>query len=250
MDRWLSNSGDRSPGNDVDWLPVSDLMSGLTMVFMLIAIALMYEADTRAKASEAELNRVELVAETYAKARSNLRDALVKELGPHLERWKASIDDAHLTVRFEDPEVMFRTGASDLQPQFKRNLAEFFPLYVAILSRDEFRGHVEEVRIEGHTSSMWRYDTDFEEAYLLNMALSQARTRETLAECLRLAGDDHRDWLRAHLTANGLSSSRLIRHASSGIEDALRSQRVEFRVVTDAEVQINEILRQVQEKSK
>ena len=38
-------------------------------------------------------------------------------------------------------------------------------------------------------------------------------------------------WLREHVTANGLSSSKLIRNPD-GKENSSRSQRVEFRVRT------------------
>jgi hypothetical protein len=55
----------------------------------------------------------------------------------------------------------------------------------------------------------------------------------------------YKTWLISRLTANGLSSSRL-RLTSTGEEDREASQRVEFRVRTNAEVRIGEILREVQ----
>ena len=48
-------------------------------------------------------------------------------------------------------------------------------------------------------------------------------------------------WLKARLTANGLSSSRLVLKPN-GTEDETRSRRVEFRVVTDADKELREIL--------
>jgi hypothetical protein len=48
-------------------------------------------------------------------------------------------------------------------------------------------------------------------------------------------------WLRQFLTANGLSSSRLIRNAD-GTENEALSQRVEFRIRTDSDSKINTIL--------
>jgi outer membrane protein OmpA-like peptidoglycan-associated protein len=74
------------------------------------------------------------------------------------------------------------------------------------------------------------------------MELSQARTRSTLLYVLTLPqvrGDV--DSLRRLVTANGLSSSRLILDAS-GKEDAARSRRVEFKIRTDAETRIEKIL--------
>ena len=50
-----------------------------------------------------------------------------------------------------------------------------------------------------------------------------------------------RPWLKQFVTANGLSSSKPIR-AADGSEDTQRSQRVEFKVRTDAEFRIAKIL--------
>jgi len=96
--------------------------------------------------------------------------------------------------------------------------------------------------IEGHTSSDWIGAASPDDAYLHNMELSQARTRSTLLYVLaqpQVRGDV--DWLRRLVTANGLSSSRLILDAS-GNEDAARSRRVEFKIRTDAETRIAKIL--------
>ena len=74
------------------------------------------------------------------------------------------------------------------------------------------------------------------------MELSQARTRSTLAYVLNLpAVRVQVAWLRRFVTANGLSSSRLILD-SKGEEDVARSRRVEFRIRTDAETRLARIL--------
>jgi hypothetical protein len=49
------------------------------------------------------------------------------------------------------------------------------------------------------------------------------------------------EWLREHVTANGMSYSNRI-YNSNGKENYSRSQRVEFRVRTDAESRIERIL--------
>jgi outer membrane protein OmpA-like peptidoglycan-associated protein len=81
-----------------------------------------------------------------------------------------------------------------------------------------------------------------DEAYFNNMALSQARTRSALQHVLAIPtvqGD--RAWLQYHLTANGLSSSKLVLDAN-GRENPAKSQRVEFRVRTDADAKIAKII--------
>ena len=78
-----------------------------------------------------------------------------------------------------------------------------------------------------------------EKAYFNNMELSQNRTRRVLEFILNNQQTD-KDWIRQKLTANGLSSSKLV--IKNEIEDKEKSRRVEFRVRTNAEKRIVKIL--------
>lgn len=110
-----------------------------------------------------------------------------------------------------------------------------------IITSDTYREDIAEVRIEGHTSSGWLGQTE-DEAYILNMGLSQERTRSTLAYVLNLPEvSNQRAWLKEHMTANGLSSSKPVLD-NTGSEDSERSRRVEFRLRTDAESRIATML--------
>src|SRR5690606_22422897 len=120
------------------------------------------------------------------------------------------IDRSTLEVKFQNPDVLFETGSAHLRPAYRAVLTEFFPRYLDVLAR--FRQSIEEIRIEGHTSSAWNDSTDGDTAYLKNMRLSQARTsavHEYLQGLPQVAGDQ--DWIRRNITAIGYSSSRLIR---------------------------------------
>jgi outer membrane protein OmpA-like peptidoglycan-associated protein len=154
---------------------------------------------------------------------------LQREFGTDLPRWGATFDAGALTIRFQNPDVLFEGGSAELQPGFARLLTEFIPRYITSLR--EFRDDIQEVRIEGHTSSEWQ-GVGALEAYFRNMALSQARTRTVLDFGLTRTAipPDMRDWARGLITANGLSSSRL-RFRPDGAEDREGSRRVEFRVV-------------------
>ena len=88
-----------------------------------------------------------------------------------------------------------------------------------------------EIRIEGHT------DSDGE--YFHNMELSQNRTRTVLQYCFGLMNEQEAAWAKSLITANGLSSSQPI--IISGVEDKGLSRRVEFRVRTNAEKQLEDI---------
>jgi outer membrane protein OmpA-like peptidoglycan-associated protein len=106
---------------------------------------------------------------------------------------------------------------------------------VRILADPRFARSVSEIRIEGHTSSQWHGAANADDAYFRNMELSQSRTRSTLAYVLLLPQvAAQKSWLTGKLTANGLSSSQPVREPD-GSENVEASQRVEFRIRTDAD---------------
>ena len=120
-------------------------------------------------------------------------------------------------------------------------LNDFFPRYLKILTSDKYRDDVEEIRIEGHTSSEWAENLSKDEIYLKNMELSQDRTRNVLAYLLEhQQNNEQLALILPKITTNGLSSSKLI--MKNGLEDKEASRRVEFRVRTNAEKQITRIL--------
>ena len=221
-------------GHDEHWISVSDVMALLMMVFLLIAVV--YQAII-----EIEKDKIEEVAVLYTKLRHDLYQDLQNEFADDLPRWGAVVEE-DLTIRFEEPDVLFESGRYQLRPKFREILDSFFPRYVNILTSNKYRDDIDEVRIEGHTSSVCSVCKSDEESYFYNMELSQARTRSTLQYVLGLESVNEKlPWLRRHVTANGLSWSRLV-VASNGSEDRVASRIVEFRVKTDAEERIAMIL--------
>ncbi len=224
------------------WVSVSDLMAGLMMIFLFISVSYMMQVNT-------ERAQIKDVAVTYSRLQSNLYDDLLNEFTEDLKKWNAEIDRETLSVRFKEPDVLFERGKSNLKVEFVEILKDFFPRYVSIIGSNKYKGDIEEIRIEGHTSSegLTKYQTE-QQAYLYNMKLSQDRTRSVLKYILSLNAlrpFEDVDWLRLHLTANGLSSSKTITN-SKGIEDKKLSRRVEFRIKTNAQKRIIEILEKSQ----
>jgi outer membrane protein OmpA-like peptidoglycan-associated protein len=224
-------------------------MTGLMMMFMLIAVIFMVRVEAEADQIrelkiEAE-NRaadMEEIADLYTDMREELYNDLLKEFREDLPRWGATLD-RDLAIRFEEPTVLFRIGEAQLERPFVEILNDFFPRYVAILAGEKYRSSIDEIRIEGHTSTIWTAHTDPDTAYFLNMELSQERTRRTLEHVLLLPDVlPEKKWLIGKVTANGLSSSQP-RLGPDGLEDPDASQRVEFRVRTNAESRIGDILR-------
>ena len=225
---------ENSSPQDEHWIPLSDLMTGLMMIFMLIALSYMIKVES--------VNaRIRTIAVRYNQLHVDLYQDLTKEFTPDLKGWGAEIHK-DLSISFKEPDILFDTGSDTIKPRFREILTNFFPRYVRILSSPKYRDSIREIRVEGHTSSFWKGAVSTDDAYFRNMALSQARTRTTLEYVLTLPQVLHeKNWLKKLLTANGLSSSHLV-FDNGGREDFSQSQRVEFRVRTNAEAKIANII--------
>jgi outer membrane protein OmpA-like peptidoglycan-associated protein len=234
----------RSTEAESDWVSISDLMSVLMVIFLFIAISYMHNVQQN------QLN-IKKVAVAYQELQTNLYLELWEEFKNDLPEWQAVIEKETLAIRFEEPDVLFSIGSSELSEKFQLILNDFFPRYVRIISSDKYRNNIEEIRIEGHTSSEWNdesnnVESNNVESYFHNMRLSQNRTRSVLKYCMSLIQKpESQIWARKYITANGLSSSHLIL-GPEGVEDKKKSRRVEFRTKTNAEKKVVEIIERME----
>lgn len=205
------------------WESISDLMTGLMIVFLFISLAFMYQMKQ---------NII-----TYKEIKQEIYADLSREFPPEeLARWGAEIDRKTMAITFKEPDVLFKKGASTVEPKFQSILNSFFPRYVAVLKKEKYNGKLSEIRIEGYASKEWNGDVNSDDAYFYNMSLSQDRARNVLqyAFVTISKNDDDKKWLKAHITANGFSYSRASDNAAS-------DRRVEFRVMTNAEQELKKI---------
>ncbi len=218
-------------------LSIGDLMAALLLIFVLLL------ASTLLKLQD-EFDNKSMVAERYNEVKENLYIVLNEEFKADLLRWNAEIDKANLSIRFKEPDVLFDKSKYEVKTQFRKVLSDFFPRYIKVLSNKNFKNNIEEIRIEGHTDSdgpTIGKDKDYD--YFYNMELSQERTKGVLQLSLQtLESTSLRKWVQERLTANGLSSSKTINY-ENGLEDKKSSRRVEFKIRTNAEEQILEILK-------
>lgn len=255
-----------------EWMSVSDLMAGLMVIFLFIAVvylrplviakdqaikdkeeltsiqASLIESRENALNDKRELvivqDAVKQIVWTWKKSELDIFEALQSEFGDDLSRWNAELDKETLTIRFKAPEVLFGSNEAKLKNEFKSILMDFIPRYLEVLYH--FKGTIEEIRIEGHTSTEWGANFSRSQAYFNNMALSQQRTRAVLEYAIMLkAVAPYRDWAYSQVTANGLSSSQAIRNPD-GLENLEASRRVEFRVRTNAKDQIIKVIETIQ----
>ena len=204
-------------------LSAGDLMAGLLFIFILLLMGALLQVQEKAEQDE-------MIVKKYDEIKTQLYIDLQEEFKEDLTVWRATIDST-LCVRFQEPSMLFDNNKAELKPLFKEILNDFYPRYIEVLTKPEYRDNIEEIRIEGHTDSNGDY--------FHNMELSQNRTREVLQYCMALMREDQQQWARNFITANGLSYSKPI--LRNGKEDKDLSRRVEFRVRTNAEKHLEEI---------
>jgi outer membrane protein OmpA-like peptidoglycan-associated protein len=215
-------------------LSTGDLMASLLMVFVLCLIGTMLQLQE-------EFDDKSNVAERYKELQTQIYIDLQEEFKDDLKTWGAEIDKEQLIFRFTEPDILFKAGRSEVKQEFKDILKSFFPRYVKVLSSENYKNHIEEIRVEGHTSSEGQNGMTDEEAYFYNMKLSQDRTRSVLSFVLDQLGNNVYKWTKLRTTANGLSSVKPIAKNNTEANRKL-NRRVEFRIKTDAEKQIREML--------
>lgn len=213
------------------WISLSDMMTSLMIVFLLISVIYMIKVQDSVR-----------VPQIYKETMQGLSKALNKEFEKDLKGWGAVIDK-DLTIRFQQPDITFDRNSSNLKLEFKKILDDFFPRYINIMMSNNFINNIEEIRIEGHTSS--------EGNYFKNMELSQDRSRTALEYIMSSANInltlDQKDWLKKHFRAIGYSSAKPLNKDALTLqkeeqEDFEKSRRVEFRVRTNIEDKVAEIV--------
>lgn len=214
------------------WMSVSDLMTGLMIIFLFIAVAYMIQVKENQN-----------VLTDYVETKTELHDKLVREFQNDSARWQMSIGK-DLSMKFNNPTVLFESGSHELTPGFKKILDQFIPKYLNILLNDSLKKNIQEIRIEGHTDDvpMPQYDPD---PYIANVILSQQRSLEVLKYIRNMPAfknysPDKQRLLEYWFTANGLSYGKSLNKEGNYTLtstkdphiDRAKSRRVEFRIIT------------------
>ena len=229
----------KDKNSDNVWSSISDLMSGLMIVFLFISVIFMSKVIDENTNIKKQQQTVENIVTTYEESKENIYEDLYNEFEGDMDKWHMEIDKDG-TIRFKEPEVFFNKGESELKIQFKDILDSFSPRYINVIY-ENYKDKVTEIRIEGHTSSEWEEREDTKTAYFKNMELSQDRTRNVLEYVMNMPSlSKYEEWLIDNITANGMSYSHRI--YNNGVEDKDASRRVEFRVITNSEKTINDII--------
>lgn len=223
------------------WMSVSDLMTGLMIIFLFIAIGYIKRVQEN-----------QTVLRDFVETKTKLHDKLVNQFSDEIEQRILTID-GDLTMRFNNAKVNFASGSYELTPEFASILDEVIPRYFDImLHNNKFVNEISEIRIEGHTDEERapRFGTD---PFLSNVYLSQMRTLEVMnyiwTSIVPNYEQKDRQRLQYWLTANGMSYSRSLddegnlSYLSGKSINRDMSRRVEFRIITRSDKLLEEFVK-------
>ncbi len=225
------------------WMSVSDLMTGLMIIFLFVTVSYMVKVQDN-----------QSVLTDYVDTKKSLHDKLVKEFQGDTQRWQMSIGK-DLTMKFENPTVLFSQGEYDLTPQFQDILEEFLPRYFNILLNDSLSDRIQEIRIEGHTDTV-PYPSLDSDPYIANIILSQRRALSVVEYFRGLPSfqqytEEQQRKIEFWLTATGFSYGKTLDNegkytmVTNKPINLDKSRRVEIRIVTSGD----EILESFVEKN-
>lgn len=239
----------RKKSGESNWISFSDLMTGLMVIFMFIAIS--YISEVRKE--QAQQN---IVFEEFKATKDQLFSELQNTFRDDFKEWDMVLDK-DLSIKFTNPDVLFQPAQVYIRPRFATILDDFLPRYFEVLLQEKYRDRIAEIRIEGHTDTKpaYRYNND---PYIGNVILSQLRSAEVLKYFRQLPfyrnlAKDQERRLQFLTTANGLSYGRtldengeLTVESNQPANDRL-SRRVEFRIITSTEALVEKVIKQLEQ---
>lgn len=225
-----------------NWISLSDMMTGLMLIFLLIAVLVTMQITLEQK------QRQQSVVE-YQEIKDDIYTDLKDAFGSKEDEWGIAIT-RDLVIKFENPDLLFGVDEANLTNGYEDILNKFIPLYIGIINKEEYKERIKEVRIEGHTADV----SLAHPTYMSTIELSQDRSNAVLEYILEnnffnnLEESDQKK-LRFWFSANGLGNGRTLDQNNqytyvTNAPISPNSRRVEFRILTDSESLIDEIFKQ------
>ena len=203
---------------NVFWVTMSDLMLGLSIIFMTLFVLAM--TGFTQQSLEQKKNQIKAAEELQEKLKQH--------------EIEAEVDKLTGDIKISDLEL-FDTGSYTLSANGKAFLDKLVPIYInTIFDKRELIDGVDNIVIQGHTDSQaFSGAKTKEEQFIKNMDLSIKRA-STVAEYMFKTNYDkrHSTDLIKMVTVEGKSFTEPI--LTDGKEDFAKSRRVEMRLKVKA----------------
>ena len=208
-------------------------MTALMFIFLLIVVSIfsiIQQQKVETKVALEEYN--EVLDDLY----KDLNDAFSKKN----EEWGVRVLK-DLTIKFENPDILFDKDSAVIKKEFRDILDEFIPTYLSIIKKGKYEGKIKEVKVEGHTAA----ESAVHNTYIETIELSQKRARKILKYILdhqyfKDLTKEERDGFRFLLGAYGFGYGRAIDKNGDFVyitknEISPNSRRIEFKIVVKSD---------------
>ena len=229
-----------STRNQNIWIPFADIMTALMLIFLLIVVLIFSTVLQKGSPTEITLKEFEVVLD-------DLYDELHIAFADKRDEWGVRISD-DLTIKFENPQILFDQDSSVIKEEFKVILDEFVPTYLSIVNKEKYHEKIKEIKIEGHTAS----PTPAYSTYIETVTLSQNRARNILEYILehsyfKSLTESSQKRITFLLSANGFGHGRAIDSNNRFVYNTGKlvspnSRRVEFRIVTNSDELVKQLV--------
>lgn len=201
----------QAPGTQALSSSLTDLMTSLAIIFILLMVVFMKQASERSKRSK---NAVETELQTLLTDRK-----LAISQDPS--------DPLSLRVSVGEAQLKFAVGSSTLPETSKAFVQKFFYDFARKICSPALRDKIDSVVVEGHTDAQGESSFGGIEK---NLELSQRRSFNVLDEALRVTQKDTStfDCLRRLASATGRGSADPI--LVEGKPHLEKSRRVEIKI--------------------
>ena len=200
--------------DNIFWTTMSDLMLGLSIIFMtLFTLAMTGFTQDSVKLKQEQIEISKNLAENLANENIN-----------------AQVDNMTGDLKISDLEL-FEVNSWTLSNKGKKYLDKLIPVYVnTIFSNDKFINDVDKIVIQGHTDSQSFKGISKDEQFTKNMELSLKRANSVAEYVFKTNyNKSYNDKLRKMLIVEGYSFNAPILD-NGGNEDFSKSRRVELKL--------------------
>ncbi len=205
------------------WISLSDMMTGLMIIFLFVAVSYMSKNASRTQSMTNDLKEI------FKNENSNQL-----KLGENLN------------FIFSDVNLCFKGNSAELSPAFKEKLDDFTPKLIGFIMKSVNLNSIAEIRVEGHTAvhRMISYKENIiMNDYKENLALSLERAKNVLSYMMRSFEGQPTDKLLPLFSAAGFSCGRILNknkkiaftdnttNGANAILSFSDSRRVEIKII-------------------
>ena len=225
--------------DSAQWISMSDMMTGLMLIFLLIAVSFMYQVQLKQK------DKNKILVE-YNNSNLQLFKELKNTFKDKQQNWWMKINP-DLEINFNKKDINFETDKYTLPENLKNILKDFIPKYIKIINNKKYSDKITEIKILGHT---WECkDFEYEECLIL----SQRRANSVLiylqnTDAFKNLNKEDKEKLNFWFTANGMWDWKLLDEnwkyvyfTKNKISNE-KSRRVEFKIITNSDSVIKNII--------